>query len=76
VIKVVHYVKDITEKRKIEDQMRITEKLAAIGQLSAGLAHEINNPLGGIRLCFNNLISTKMDEETKKMHIEVINQGL
>ncbi|HOA83058.1 MAG TPA: DUF3365 domain-containing protein [Thermodesulfovibrio thiophilus] len=76
VIKVVHYVKDITEKRKIEDQMRITEKLAAIGQLSAGLAHEINNPLGGIRLCFNNLISTKMDEETKKMHIEVINHGL
>lgn len=76
VIKVVHYVKDITERRKIEEQMRITEKLAAIGQLSAGLAHEINNPLGGIRLCFNNLISTEMDEETKKIHIEVINNGL
>lgn len=76
VIKVVHYVKDVTEKRKIEEQMRITEKLAAIGQLSAGLAHEINNPLGGIRLCFNNLISTDMDEETKKEHIKVINQGL
>jgi len=76
VAKVVHYVKDITERRKIEEQMRITEKLAAIGQLSAGLAHEINNPLGGIRLCFNNLISTEMDEETKKIHIEVINNGL
>lgn len=75
VIKVVHYVKDVTEKRKIEEQMRITEKLAAIGQLSAGLAHEINNPLGGIKLCFNNLIYTNMDEETRKKHIEVINQG-
>lgn len=74
--KVVHYVKDVTEKKKIEEQMRITEKLAAIGQLSAGLAHEINNPLGGISLCFNNLISTQMDEETKKEHIRVINQGL
>lgn len=75
VIKVVHYVKDVTEKRKIEEQMRITEKLAAIGQLSAGLAHEINNPLGGIKLCINNLLITPMDEETKKLHIEVINQG-
>ncbi|MDI1471977.1 MAG: DUF3365 domain-containing protein [Thermodesulfovibrio sp.] len=76
VVKVVHYVKDITERRKIEEQMRITEKLAAIGQLSAGLAHEINNPLGGIKLCFNNLTSTEMDEETRKIHIEVINNGL
>ncbi|MCX7794645.1 MAG: DUF3365 domain-containing protein [Thermodesulfovibrionales bacterium] len=76
VIKAVHYVKDITERRQLEEQMRLTEKLAAIGQLSAGLAHEINNPLGGIRLCFNNLISTEMDELTRQKHIEVINTGL
>jgi len=38
-------VKDITERRKLEYQVFQTEKLAAIGQLSAGMAHEINNPL-------------------------------
>lgn len=76
VIKVVHYVKDVTDKMEMEEQMRLAEKMAAIGQLSAGIAHEINNPLGGIRLCFNNLISTEMDDETKKAHIEVINTGL
>ncbi|MBZ4681939.1 MAG: two-component system, NtrC family, sensor kinase [Thermodesulfobacterium sp.] len=76
VIKVVHYVEDVTEKKKIEEQMAITEKLAAIGQLAAGIAHEINNPLGGIILCLNNVIRSSMDEKTKNQHIKLINQGL
>lgn len=76
VVKAVHYVKDITDKKKMEEQMSMADKLAALGQLSAGIAHEINNPLGGIRLCFNNLMATSMDEVTKRMHVDVINSGL
>lgn len=76
VVKAVHYVKDITDRKQIEEQLRMAEKLAAVGHLSAGVAHEINNPLGGIRLCFNNLMTTEMDKDTKRMHVDVINAGL
>lgn len=43
----IHYVvKDIEQKVLMEKNMARTEKLAFIGELSAGVAHEINNPMG------------------------------
>jgi two-component system NtrC family sensor kinase len=39
-------IKDITQRKNMEQQLLQAEKLASLGQLSAGVAHEINNPLG------------------------------
>jgi two-component system, NtrC family, sensor kinase len=42
------YIKDVTAKRKIEAQLIQSGKLAAIGEMAAGVAHELNNPLTAV----------------------------
>lgn len=56
--------KDITESKKLENQLVNTEKLASMGTLSAGVAHEINNPLG-IILGFTDLLLEKCEKESQ-----------
>lgn len=45
---VIAVFKDLTEVREMEERMRKADRLAAIGELSAGIAHEIRNPLASI----------------------------
>ena len=45
---VIASVRDITDRKQTQDNLRHSERLASLGTLAAGIAHEINNPLGAI----------------------------
>lgn len=66
------HIRDITLKKHLEEQLSRTEKLAALGQLAAGLAHEINNPLGGILVYSYLLLEDLAPELAERTQVEKI----
>jgi two-component system sensor histidine kinase PilS (NtrC family) len=63
---------DVTELRVLERQMRQKDQMAAIGVMSAGIAHEIRNPLGAIAGSFNLLQSDLDLQPDQRQLVEII----
>jgi len=76
VIGVLGIATDITDRKRLEEQMMRTEKLSAIGQLSMGVAHEINNPLSGMMNCVRTLTEEGEDESLRKRYLVLLEKGL
>ena len=75
--RVLIMARDITERQRIEEQLYQTEKLASLGTLSAGVAHEINNPLGVI-LGFTEILLDRIPPDSKEQELlkTIERQGL
>ncbi|MEW6730378.1 MAG: ATP-binding protein [Acidobacteriota bacterium] len=65
-------VKDITEQQRLSEQLIISERLAVIGELVAGVAHEVRNPLFGITTTLSALARQLKDREAVKPFLDVI----
>ena len=58
VIASVHVARDVTGRKKMDEQLIITDRLASVGELAAGIAHELNNPLTSV-IGFSQLLLDK-----------------
>ncbi|HXW54762.1 MAG TPA: PAS domain S-box protein [Candidatus Cybelea sp.] len=70
---VVASARDITDSKRVEEQLARTEKLAAMGQMLTGAAHELNNPLTAI-LGIGDLMRERATEEAARRHAELVLQ--
>jgi two-component system, NtrC family, sensor histidine kinase PilS len=68
----LYLVKDVTSIRLLEEQARQNEKLAAVGQLAAGIAHEIRNPLAGISGSIQMLAQEESQDPNQKKLMQIV----
>ena len=73
VIGIVGVARNVTEIRKMEDQLAVASRLAAMGTLVAGVAHEINNPLSGILA--GGGIALELAEDARRLVTEGATEG-
>ena len=70
-IQIMEMIEDITGQREKQEETMRMEKLAAIGTMISGVAHELNNPLTGMELNLQNLVANlptmNVQEVTKRL---------
>ncbi|MGC1106916.1 MAG: PAS domain S-box protein [Candidatus Acidiferrales bacterium] len=73
IIGVVASARDVTESKRLEQQLMQSEKLAAIGQMVSGVAHELNNPLTAI-LGVSDLLQERTADEALRRQVQLIHK--
>lgn len=76
ILGVLGIARDMTDTKKLEQQIRNSEKLASVGKLAAGVAHEINNPLGGILNCLYNMRKGTLSPTRQEEYLASMEDGL
>jgi PAS domain S-box-containing protein len=81
VVASIHIIRDITqvkkaeeEKRQLQEKAEISSRLASVGEMAAGIAHEINNPLTGV-IGFSDMLLERDLPPDMKEQVEIIADG-
>ncbi len=70
-------VAEANEKfRAAERHLVLTQRLAAMGRIAAGIAHEINNPLGGVINAARRISHPDLDPARRQKYVQVVEEGL
>ena len=59
-------IEDITEQVRLEEQLKLSDKMASMGLLAAGVAHEVNTPLTGIS-SFTQMLREKTEADDPRI---------
>ncbi|HZJ87896.1 MAG TPA: GNAT family N-acetyltransferase, partial [Sphaerochaeta sp.] len=68
----IEIISDITEDRKLRDELVRTEKMAGVGTLASGIAHELNNPLAGIVGTAEIMLDDAKDPQSKEYLTDIL----
>jgi PAS domain S-box-containing protein len=69
------FARDLTKRKRMEQELIVSERLATIGKMAAGVAHEVNNPIGIILAHAEDLISGELDQSETQESLNAIRRN-
>jgi len=76
VVQLAVFARDVTERKRAEQQAVRAERLAAMGWLAAALAHEINNPLQAIQSNLELVLDFDLEPDEREEYLRVVSQEI
>jgi PAS domain S-box-containing protein len=68
-------LRDITEEREMQERLYLTDRLASVGEMAAGIAHELNNPLTGVIALSQLLLESGVPDDMKEDIVAISKEG-